>query len=84
MPTEWESQVGPTANVNVVEKETSLPLSEFKTRVSGHPFRWLVAVLSMLSLFINVCISKLKNRHRIYYEKVRSVRWNTFSPMRYS
>lgn len=61
-PTEWVSQVGPTADVNIVEKETSLPLSEFETRFSGHPFRRLVAVLSVLSLFINVCISKLRNR----------------------
>jgi len=48
--------------VNIVEKETSLSLSEFETRFSGRPFRWLVAVLKVLSLFINVCNSKLRNR----------------------
>jgi hypothetical protein len=58
IPTEWESQMGPTADENVVEKETSLPLSEIETRFSGSPFRRLVALLSVLSLFI----SKLGNR----------------------
>ena len=71
--------MGLIADVNIMEKETSLPLSEFETRFSGHPFGWLVVVLNMLSLFINVCNYKLRNRHRIYYEKIRSVRWNIFS-----
>jgi len=54
--------VGPTADVNIMEKVTSLPLSEFETRFSGRPFRRLVAVFNVLSLFINVCISKLKKQ----------------------
>jgi hypothetical protein len=57
-----EKPGGPTADENIVEKETSLPLSEIETRFSSSPFRRLVALLTVISLFINVCISKLRNR----------------------
>jgi hypothetical protein len=53
--------VGSTADEkNIVEKETSLLLSETETRFSGSPFRRLVALFNVLSLL--VCISKLRNR----------------------